>query len=180
MRVVKVSVQVVALAAVAGMLGLLVWRVTHRTAPPKIGGPAPAFSALRLDGPGRLALRSLRGKAVVINFFQSYCVPCKGEAAALERAYGSARGNDVVFLGVDYWDSISDGRKFVRAHGVTYDVVRDPGGNIADAYGVTGTPETYFVDRRGRLVGAHILGRIDQAQNRELFRQSLAVAARRS
>jgi cytochrome c biogenesis protein CcmG/thiol:disulfide interchange protein DsbE len=180
MRAAKLTGQVVALAAVAGMLGLLVWRLTHQSHPPKVGGPAPAFSALRLRGDGRLALGSLRGKAVVVNFFQSYCVPCKAEAPALQQAYAEYRNQGVVFVGIDYWDSIAEGRKFVDRHGVTYPVVRDPGGNVADRYGVTGTPETFFIDRRGRLVGDHILGPINQGSNRALFRESLAVATKRS
>jgi cytochrome c biogenesis protein CcmG, thiol:disulfide interchange protein DsbE len=180
MRTAKLTGQVVALAAVAGLLGLLVWRLTHQSHPPKVGGPAPAFSALSLRGRGRLALSSLRGKAVVVNFFQSYCVPCKAEAPALQQAYAQYRKDGVVFVGVDYWDSIAEGRKFVDRHGVTYPVVRDPGGTVADRYGVTGTPETFFVDRRGRLVGAHILGPINQGSNKALFRESIAVAARRS
>jgi cytochrome c biogenesis protein CcmG, thiol:disulfide interchange protein DsbE len=180
MRTAKLTGQVVALAAVAGMLGLLVWRLTHQSHPPKVGGPAPAFSALRLRGDGRLALNSLRGKAVVVNFFQSYCVPCKAEAPALQHAYAEYRKQGVVFVGIDYWDSIAEGRKFVDRHGVTYPVVRDPGGNVADRYGVTGTPETFFIDRRGRLVGDHILGPINQGSNRALFRESLAVATKRS
>ena len=180
MRTLKLSGQVVALAAVAGLLGLLVWKLTHQTKAPKIGGPAPAFSALRLQGAGRVALSSLRGKAVVVNFFQSYCVPCKAEAPALEQAYQQYRNRGVVFVGIDYWDSIAEGRKFVDRHGVTYPVVRDPGGNLADKYGVTGTPETFFIDRRGRLVGSHILGPINQGSNQNLFRQSIAVATKPS
>lgn len=180
MRTLKLTGQVVALAAVAGMLALLVWRLTHQSHPPKVGGPAPAFAALRLKGDGRLALQSLRGKAVVVNFFQSYCVPCKSEAPALQQAYTQYRRDGVVFVGVDYWDSIAEGRKFVDRHGVTYPVVRDPGGSVADRYGVTGTPETFFVNRRGLLVGAHILGPINEGSNRELFRESLAVASKRS
>jgi cytochrome c biogenesis protein CcmG, thiol:disulfide interchange protein DsbE len=174
------ALQATALAAVAGLFALLVWRLTHQSHPPKVGGPAPAFSALRLRGDGRLALGSLRGKAVVVNFFQSYCVPCKAEAPALQQAYAAYRKQGVVFVGIDYWDSIAEGRKFVDRHGVTYPVVRDPGGNVADRYGVTGTPETFFIDRRGRLVGDHILGPINQGSNRALFRESLAVATKRS
>jgi cytochrome c biogenesis protein CcmG/thiol:disulfide interchange protein DsbE len=162
MRTAKLTGQVVALAAVAGLLGLLVWRLTHQSHPPKVGGPAPAFSALNLRGEGSLALSSLRGKAVVVNFFQSYCVPCKAEAPALQQAYTQYRKDGVVFVGVDYWDSIAEGRKF------------------ADRYGVTGTPETFFIDRRGRLVGAHILGPINEGSNKSLFRESLAVATKRS
>jgi cytochrome c biogenesis protein CcmG, thiol:disulfide interchange protein DsbE len=160
MRALKLSGQVVALAAVAGLLGLLVWRVTHRTAPPKIGGPAPAFSLSRVDESGKLALASLRGKPVVLNFWASWCVPCKGEATMLEQAFQQYRKQGVVFVGVDYHDVTGDARTFLSHHGVTYPSVLDGSGLVADRYGVTGVPETYFIDRRGRLVGTHIVGTV--------------------
>ena len=87
MRVLKLTGQAVALAAVAGLLGLLVWRLTHQSHPPKIGAPAPSFSLRRIGAPGRLDLASLRGKPVVLNFWASWCVPCKGEAKMLEQAW---------------------------------------------------------------------------------------------
>jgi cytochrome c biogenesis protein CcmG/thiol:disulfide interchange protein DsbE len=179
-RPLKFSLQVAALATVFGLLGLLVWRVTHQQHPPKIGGAAPGFSAEQIAGSQKLSLASLRGKAVVINFFQSYCEPCQAESKALEAAWRHYRGQGVVFLGVDYNDLVSDARRFIHKHGVTYPVVRDPNGSVAAAYGITGTPETFFVDRHGRLVGAHIEGPIDAKQNRSLFAASIGVAAKQS
>ena len=82
-----------------------------------------------------------------------------------------------MFVGVDYWDSIAEGRKFVDP--TRRDVsgrARSAAATLADRYGVTGTPETFFIDRRGRLVGAHIFGPINQGSNLALFRQSIAVA----
>ena len=164
MRAAKVTGQVVALAAVAGLLGLLVWRLTHQSHPPKIGGPAPGFTLRRIGSPGKLDLASLRGKPVVLNFWASWCVPCKGEAKMLERAWRQYRRQGVVFLGIDYHDVTSDARTFLSHHGVTYPTVQDGSGAVADRYGVSAVPETYFVDRRGRLVGAHIVGTVvDQA-----------------
>jgi cytochrome c biogenesis protein CcmG, thiol:disulfide interchange protein DsbE len=160
MRTLKLTGQVVALAAVVGLLGLLVWRVTHRTAPPKIGGPAPVFTLRRVDATGKLDLASLRGKPVVLNFWASWCVPCKGEATMLEQAWQQYRKRGVVFVGVDYHDVTSDARSFLSHHDVTYPSVQDGSGSIADRYGVTGVPETYFIDRRGRLVGTHIVGTV--------------------
>ena len=156
MRTVKLTGQVVALAAVAGLLGLLVWRLTHQSKPPKIGGPAPAFSSKRVDTGGMLDLASLRGKPVVLNFWASWCGPCKGEAKTLEQAWRQYKGQGVVFVGVDYHDVTGDARRFLAHHDITYPTVQDGSGMIADRYGVSAVPETYFIDRRGRLVVEHI------------------------
>ena len=86
------AVQATALAAVVGLFALLVWRLTHQAHPPKLGGPAPQFTAKRLDSGGKLSLASLRGRPVVLNFFASWCEPCKAESKVLldaARQYGS-------------------------------------------------------------------------------------------
>jgi cytochrome c biogenesis protein CcmG, thiol:disulfide interchange protein DsbE len=156
MRSLKLTGQAVALAAVAGLLGLLVWRLTHEPHAPKIGGPAPNFTLKRLEGSGTLDLASLRGHPVVINFWASWCDPCKAEAAQLERAYQKYRPQGVVFIGVDYNDVSSDARTFIRHHGITYPNVADGSGMVGSRYGIAAVPETYFVDRQGRLVGTHV------------------------
>ena len=176
MRTLKLSGQVVALAAVAGLLGLLVWKLTHQTKAPKIGAPAPAFSAKRMDGTGTVSLASLRGKPVVLNFWASWCNPCKGEAATLQQAWQQYRKEGVVFVGVDYHDVTSDARTFLEHHGVTYLTVLDGSGMIGDRYGLSGVPETYFVNRQGRLVGEHILGPITDPKWLAAFRASIRVA----
>jgi cytochrome c biogenesis protein CcmG, thiol:disulfide interchange protein DsbE len=165
MRTVKLTGQVVALAAVAGLLGLLVWRLTHQSKPPKIGGPAPAFSSKRVDTGGTLDLASLRGKPVVLNFWASWCGPCKGEAKTLEQAWRQYKGQGVVFVGVDYHDVTGDARRFLSHHDITYPTVQDGSGMIADRYGVSAVPETYFIDRRGRLVGEHIKGTVSHQKD---------------
>jgi cytochrome c biogenesis protein CcmG, thiol:disulfide interchange protein DsbE len=175
MRALRLTGQLVALVAVAGLLGLLVWRLTHQSHPPKIGGAAPIFTLRRIDAPGSLALRSLRGKAVVLNFWASWCVPCKGEAKLLEQASRQYGKQGVVFLGVDYNDVTSDARTFLAHHGVTYPTVHDTG-TVGTRYGLTGVPETYFIDRRGRLVGFHIVGTIQDKKNYDLFRSGVEAA----
>jgi cytochrome c biogenesis protein CcmG, thiol:disulfide interchange protein DsbE len=174
MRTMKITGQVVALAAVAGLLGLLIWRLTHQSKPPKIGGPAPAFSLKRVDTSGTLDLASLRGKPVVLNFWASWCVPCKGEATMLEQASREYRSQGVVFLGVDFHDVTGDARKFLEHHGVTYPTVQDGSGSVADRYGVSAVPETYFIDRQGRLVGEHIMGTVVHAKDE--FRRGVEAA----
>ena len=174
MRVLRVGGQAVALAAVAGMFGLLVWRLTHEAHPPKIGGPAPNFSLRRLDGAGTLDLVSLRGHPVVLNFWASWCGPCKAESAQLERTYQQYRRQGVVFIGIDYHDVASDARTFLEHHGITYMNVADGSGMVGDRYGITGVPETYFVDRRGRLVGTHVALTI--LSDMEGFRRGLQAA----
>jgi cytochrome c biogenesis protein CcmG/thiol:disulfide interchange protein DsbE len=159
-RSLKLTGQALALAGVIGLLVLLVWHMTHPAKQAKIGGPAPNFTLTRIDGNGKLDLASLRGKPVVINFWASWCVPCKGEAKMLEQAWNRYRSQGVVFVGVDYHDVTSDARTFLTHHGITYPTVQDGSGMIGDRYGLTGVPETYFVDRRGRLVGTHIVGTI--------------------
>lgn len=159
MRRVRLAGQLAALAAVGALLGVLVWRLTHESKPARTGGPAPLFTARLLAGDGTLSLASLRGKPVVLNFFQSSCEPCKAESKVLEAAYRRYRSEGVVFVGVDFQDAVGDARRFVRVHGITYPVVRDPGA-IVTRYGLIGTPETFFVDRRGRLASEPILGTV--------------------
>jgi cytochrome c biogenesis protein CcmG/thiol:disulfide interchange protein DsbE len=176
MKALKLSGQVVALAAVAGLLGLLVWRLTHRPTAPAIGGPAPSFTLNRVDATGKLDLASLRGKPVVLNFWASWCGPCKNEATMLEQASQKYRKQGVVFIGVDYHDVTSDARRFLTHHGVTYPSVQDGSGLIADRYGVSAVPETYFIDRRGRLVGTHIRGTV--VNQADAFRRGVEAALR--
>ncbi|HZR96750.1 MAG TPA: TlpA disulfide reductase family protein [Gaiellaceae bacterium] len=120
---------------------------------------APTFALPRLDGAGDVSLAALRGRVVLLNFWASWCVPCKQEARVLEQAWHRWRERGVVFVGVDAQDFTADARRFVDHHGVTYANVHDRAGATASSYGVSGFPETWFVDRRGRLV-EHVSGPI--------------------
>ena len=149
-------VQATALVAVAGLFGLLVWKLTHQSHPAKVGGPVPNFTLKKLEGDGTISSASLRGKPAVINFFASWCGPCKAEAKILESASRQYKGR-IEFVGIDYNDVASDGRKFLRVHGITFPTVQDGSGQIGDKFGLTGVPETFVVDARGQLV-KHIAG----------------------
>jgi len=99
-----------------------------------------------------LHLASFRGKPVVVNFWASWCDPCKHEAHLLESTWQRARSQSVVFIGVDYEDTRSDGLNFLHTYGITYANVVDSNGATAINYGVTGVPESYFIDCRGVVV----------------------------
>ena len=160
----KHGLQALTVAVVLGLLALLVWKVVHQDKDVKLGGgrtpPAPQFALSRLDAPGKLKLASLRGKVVVLNFWASWCAPCKSEAPRLEAAWQRYRQRGVVVIGVDGQDFSGDAKRFILKHGITYPNVHDGPGDIGTKYGVTGFPETYFVDRRGRLVGDRVVGEV--------------------
>lgn len=141
----------------SALLGLLVWKVAQGesgvTKELARGGMpvAPLFTLERLDGRGDLAIESLRGKTVVVNFWASWCGPCRDEMPLLQQ--GSERWEDrnVVFIGIDIDDLRSDARSFLERYGVTYVNVYDGKSSTVGRYGVTGVPETYFVDATGKI-----------------------------
>jgi peroxiredoxin len=159
----KLGAQALAVAGVGVLATLLVWKLTHQTPPPKVGAPAPAFSLQRLSGDGDLSLKSFRGKTVVLNFFASWCNPCKREAPVLEHLWQQDRSQGLVVLGIDSNDARGDARKFLRVHDVTYPVVFDHEGRVAASrYAVANLPVTYVLNPRGRIVGGQILGPVSE------------------
>jgi cytochrome c biogenesis protein CcmG/thiol:disulfide interchange protein DsbE len=172
----RLTAQLIALALVAGLLALLVWSVVHQEHAPGVGATAPGFTLRRLDGPGSVSLSSYRGKPVVLNFWASWCEPCKGEAAVLQRDWTSYRSRGVVFLGVDYHDLNSDARRFVSAHALTFPMLQDGSGNVTSRYGVSQVPETYVLDRQGKVV-AHLRGPITDPGFGAQFRAAIVKAA---
>ena len=107
---------------------------------------------------GKLSLEELRGWPVVVNFWASWCIPCREEAPLLTATSRAHRGR-VVFLGIDMQDLRGDALAFLREFDTPYVSVYDRGDKTNRAYGTTGVPETYYLDARGRIV-AHTPGQV--------------------
>jgi len=117
---------------------------------PEIGGLAPDFVAPRLDGSVQ-KLSNYRGSVVVLNLWATWCPPCIAEVPVLNRIARSYGPQGVVVLGVAGDDDPEAVRRFVDEHRVEFDVLLDPGGAVGTQYGITGYPETFVIDREGRL-----------------------------
>jgi cytochrome c biogenesis protein CcmG/thiol:disulfide interchange protein DsbE len=110
-----------------------------------------------------VALQQLRGTPVVLNFWASWCDPCRAEAPVLRRTWSRERARGVLFLGLNMQDITDDAHAFTRAAGVTYPSLRDRSNGVAHRWGVTGLPETFFISAQGRVVG-HVIGAVSPAQ----------------
>jgi cytochrome c biogenesis protein CcmG, thiol:disulfide interchange protein DsbE len=183
----RYAARLAALGVVALFVALLAYGLMSKPADRTIDSsladaeapPAPAFAleVLQDGAPGQrlerllrpavadgeLALAELRGSPVVLNFWASWCPPCREEAPRLERTWRTNRARGVVVLGLDMQDLTGDARAFIREFGISYPNVRDPGDDVARDWGVTGLPETFFISARGRVV-AHVIGAISNGQ----------------
>jgi cytochrome c biogenesis protein CcmG/thiol:disulfide interchange protein DsbE len=142
---------------VALILSQLLTPATNSVSDPLVGHPAPNFSLALLrpeNGESALSLSNFKGKAIVLNFWASWCAPCKEEAPLLESAWkqAQAQGKDVVFLGIDYQDSNNNGISFLQLNGITYPTVVDADGSVAIKYGLTSLPDTIFINRNGMVL----------------------------
>ena len=142
-----------------GLLALLLTQLLtptpHAVPDPLVGHPAPDFSLAMLrpgSGKSSLSLSNFKGKPVVLNFWASWCAPCKEEMPLLESTWKQVQGKDVVFLGVDFQDSNSAGINFLQANSVTYPIVLDADGSVAFKYGVTSLPQTIFINQHGTVM----------------------------
>ena len=151
----KISLGWIAAFAALGLLlllmGLGLRRAQERGTPKAIGSEMPDFSLTSFDGQSN-KLSDLRGKVVLINFWASWCKPCVQEAADMERAWRLYQpGGEVVFLGIDWTDTEPKALAYLEKFGITYPNGPDLGTRISQAYRTTGVPETYILDRDGRL-----------------------------
>ena len=141
------------------LLALLAYgfRVNPREIPsPLVGRPAPGFALTAFDATP-LALNAQRGRVVVVNFWASWCYPaCYEEAPVLERSWRAYRDRGVLVIGVDIQDTVEAAQKFIRDFGLSFPNAPDPTGKVSVDYGTYGVPETFFIDRRGRIRARHV------------------------
>jgi cytochrome c biogenesis protein CcmG/thiol:disulfide interchange protein DsbE len=176
---VRVGAQALSDAHVVALLALLAWKVAHQVGNSTVASElkagkepaAPAFTLERLDG-GELASSSLAGKPQVVNFWASWCGPCRDEAPLLVQAAKRYAGRAVV-IGVDHQDFAGDARAFARRHGLTYPSVVDKGDKLYSAYGLTGVPETFCTNARGRVV-AHVPGAVTRDSLEQCIQDALS------
>jgi cytochrome c biogenesis protein CcmG/thiol:disulfide interchange protein DsbE len=143
---------VIAVVAVLAVVGLLVFGLLSKSSSAiALGDPAPQTVLPQLEGPGSESLADYRGKWVLVNFWASWCEPCRDEAAALEEFQQKHGGEDFTVLGIDTRDLSNDGRGFVSEFGLSYPQLRDGDGGFGDDFGTTGVPETYLIDPRGKV-----------------------------
>jgi cytochrome c biogenesis protein CcmG, thiol:disulfide interchange protein DsbE len=113
--------------------------------------PAPALELPRLGGGGTGSLTDYRGKVVVLNFWASWCKPCRAESPLLERWHRRMTGRDGTVLGVDMLDVTEDAQDFIARYELSYPMLKDRDGDGIEAFGVVQYPETFVIDRAGRI-----------------------------
>jgi cytochrome c biogenesis protein CcmG/thiol:disulfide interchange protein DsbE len=184
-RGVKIVLQAAAVLVVASLVALFGWQMASQEESRGLSAAlaagkrpyAPQLELERLDQQGTISLADYRGKAVVLNFWASWCGPCKKEAPLLEEMWQRYGAEGLVVLGIDAQDLRTDARRFVERYELTYPIAYDGRGASLGRFGLTGFPETWFVGRDGRLAGEHIVGEFTAEQLEENIRAALDTPA---
>jgi len=144
------------------------WGMAGR--PPLVGAPAPEVTLKDLQGQ-EVRLSDLRGKVVLLNFWATWCKPCKEEMPAMQAGYEKFRDQGFVVLAVNELEDTEKVIEHVRSHGHTFPVVMDHDNRVANRYGVVGLPASFIVDRQG-IVREHIVGSLlTEERIAEMFRR---------
>ena len=148
----------ITLLIIAPILALLAYGFTRDAKyikSPLLAKAATPFSVTLYDG-RKVTLEDYRGKALFLNFWASWCAPCRAEARDLEAAWQKIKDKDMVFLGVALQDLDDNAKAFLQEFNVTYPNGRDESGKIAVDYGTWGIPESFFIDPQGRITYKHV------------------------
>ncbi len=152
---------IVIFVAFVVLLAFRLWETKHSEQ--RASGIAPAFTFTTFDGK-TVSLSELRGQGVVVNFWASWCDPCRQEAVLLEKTWQREKDKGIVFLGLDYLDQEPAAKQYVADYSVTYPSGPDLRSEATRRYGIKGVPETFFIDPNGRIVDMAIGPIINQAQ----------------
>jgi cytochrome c biogenesis protein CcmG, thiol:disulfide interchange protein DsbE len=158
-RALLLGVVAVVVSAAAVVLSVGLRRDPSAVPSPLIGRTAPDFTLNQLDGKP-FTLSTLRGQIVVVNFWASWCTECHTEQSTLNQTWQRFQDSGVVVVGVNFEDTTDDAIDYVRTASVSYPVVEDSDSRTALAYGLRGVPETFVIDRTGRIVD-RIIGPVD-------------------
>lgn len=149
--------RIIAVVAALSVVGLIVYVMAagFGTDPHSVpfmlaGKPAPQFTIKRLDRDGQISLKDFAGRPVVINFWATWCGPCKYEQPVLDLA--AKQYPNVTFIGIVFEDTEENTRRYLRETGTPYIHLYDPKSTVAVDYGVSGVPETYFINKQGIIV----------------------------
>ncbi len=163
---------IISFALILVLLGVLAWGLRKAQAGPVEKGMAPDFTITGFSG-RTVTLSELRGQVVIINFWASWCPPCREEAAYLEETWRKYQDKGVVFIGVDWVDTEKEALAYIEEFDITYLNGPDVATRISLAYNIQGVPETFFVAKNGELRGVHI-GPLKSPQLDEKIEELLA------
>jgi cytochrome c biogenesis protein CcmG, thiol:disulfide interchange protein DsbE len=153
----RLAITLLIITPILALLAFGFTRDSRYIVSPLIAQPATPFTVTTFNG-DKLTLNDLRGKAVFLNFWASWCLPCRAEARDLEAAWQKVKDKNMVFLGVALQDTDKNSLEFLKEFNVTYPNGKDESGKIGVDYGTWGIPESFFIDPHGRITYKHVGG----------------------